>query len=139
MIRMSSALLCLLPVALLSSCTLETFDMEACDLDDSIGFKIFPINGWHREYDPRPSDLFVQVADGQPYDQAVVWATRLRYDDFGKRTPRKLIAYGERLLGWEVQQPPKPLSKGIRYRVHVSDGGHNGNAEFEIGKALPVC
>ena len=139
MVRLSSALLPLLAAASLSSCTLESFEVGACQLGDTIGFKIVPIDGWLRDYQPRPDELYVRVADSRSYEEAVVWATGLSYDDFDKRTPRKIIAYGQQIPGWEVQQPPKPLSEGVRYSLSISDGGHHGWAEFEAGKPLPAC
>lgn len=139
MVRLTSALFSLLAVTSLSSCTLESFDVEACELGDTIGFKIDPIDGWLRDYQPRPAELYVRVADSGRYEDAVVWATRLSYEDFDKRTPRKVIAYGQQIVGWEVQQPPKPLSKGVRYSLSIADGGHQGWAKFELGKPLPAC
>ena len=139
MVRLSYPLLSLLLAASLSSCTLESFQVEACQLGDSLGFKVVPIEGWLRDYQPRPNDLSVRTADNRSYEEAVVWATSLSYDDFDKRTPRKIIPYGQQIAGWEVQQYPKPLREGVRYSLSVSDGGHNGWAEFEVGKQLPAC
>lgn len=139
MVRLSSALLSLLAVASLSSCTLENFEVGACQLGDAVGFKIVPIDGWLRDYQPRPNELYVRVADGRSYEEAVVWATGLTYDDFDKRTPRKIIAYGQQISGWEVQQPPKTLSEGVRHSLSISDGGHHGRVEFEVGEQLPAC
>jgi hypothetical protein len=129
----------LLAAASLSGCTLESFEVGACQLGDAVGFKIAPINGWLRDYHPRPVELYVRVADSRSYEEAVVWATGLTYDDFDKRKPRKIIAYGQQISGWEVQQPPKPLSEGVRYSLNISDGGHHGRVEFEAGKTLPAC
>lgn len=139
MVRLPPATISLLAVASLSSCTLENLKVEACELDDTVGFRISPIDGWVRDYQPRPDELYVRVADGRRYENAVVWATRLNHDDFDKRASRTLIVYGQRILGWETQQQPKPLSRRVGYAVSISDGGHHGRAKFELGKPMPAC
>ena len=139
MVRLSYTLLSLLLAASLTSCTLESFEVEACQLDEDIGFKIAPIDGWLRDYQPRPHELHVRIADSRPYEEAVVWATSLSHVNFDSRIPRKIIPYGQQIAGWEVQRPPKPLSEGVRYSIWMSDGGHNGGVEFKVGKQLPVC
>lgn len=139
MFRLSSAMLSILAASSLSSCTLENFEVEVCQIGDAVGFKIVPIGGWLRDYQPRPHELYVRVADSRPYEEAVVWATGLASEHFDERLPRKIIAYGQQISGWDVQQPPEPLSERVRYSLRISDGGHHGNADFEFGKPLPAC
>ena len=139
MIRLSSTIFYSLAATSLCSCTLESFDVEVCQLGDAIGFKILPIDGLLRDYQPRPNEVYVRISNSQPYKEAVVWATRLSYDSFDNRTTREIIPYGQKISGWEVQHSPKPLSEGIRYYVSISDGGHDGLVHFEVGKQLPAC
>ncbi len=139
-----SALL-LLAIPPLGGCTLESFDVTACQAGETFGFAIAPIEGVFSDYQPRPSEIWIRSNDGSDYREAVVWAARLPYtvngdnSAYDTRPSRQLIVYGEQLPRWNVNHGPKPLADGQAYSAHFSDGGHNGSAEFEMGKPLPAC
>lgn len=144
MVRRVSWLLPAFAIASLNACTLESFEVVACERGETIGFRINPIDGWLRDYEPRPESIFVRTNDNRNYEDARVWETRLNYhgpndETFESRPARNLVLYGQKFDGWQLVQPPKPLSAGQAYRVFISDGGHNGWAEFEFGKPLPDC
>lgn len=131
-------------MASLSSCTLENFEVAPCKLGQTIGFRISPIDGWFHDYVPRPASIFVRSIDKRRYEDARVWETHLNYHGpgdkkFESRPTRRLITYGQNFVGWEVEQGPKSLLRGIKYVIRMSDDGHHGWAEFEMGTPLPVC
>lgn len=134
----------LLALVPLSACSLEGFAVEPCMAGDTIGFRIAAIDGWFRDYHPRPESLFVRVNDGRSYEEARVWAARLPFNGtedsaYGIRPPRSLIIYGEQLAGWEAEQPPEGLSQDQTYYVFISDGGHHGRAVFTLKEPWPAC
>ena len=139
MVRLSSALFSIFAASSLISCTLEDFEVEVCQIGDAVGFKIVPIDGWLRDYQPRPHELSVRVAGGRTYEESVMWAVGLASEDFDERPPRTIIAYGQQIPGWNVQQRLKPLSEGVRYSVSISDGGHRGYSDFQVGMSSPPC
>jgi len=143
--RSRPSLLLLLAILPLGSCSLESFNVTACQAGEAVGFAIAPIEGVFSDYQPRPSDIWIRSNDARAWDKAVVWAARLPYTSTGdnsaheERPSRKLIVYGEQMPRWNVEHGPKPLVQGQTYSAYFSDGGHNGWAEFEMGKPLPVC
>jgi hypothetical protein len=144
MVHLASRLLFILALASLSACTPEDFEVQPCRLGATIGFRISPIVGLFRDYQPRPSSVFVRIDDDRPFEEARVWQTSLKYfgpgdATFETRPDENLIAYGRRFSGWTIEWSPRPLVRGQMYLLHVSDGGHNGYANFEMGKSLPVC
>ena len=131
-------------LAVLSACTVESFKVAPCKLGETIGFRISPIDGWFRDYVPRPSRILVRSDDERPYEEARVWETHLAYHGPGDkayeaRPGQRLISYGQKFVGWELEQQPKALINGSKYVLHISDGGHDGWAEFDMGTAIPVC
>ncbi|MDN3645709.1 hypothetical protein QWY75_05755 [Pontixanthobacter aestiaquae] len=144
MMRLGSSLVLVLGTVSLNACTLESFEIEPCEQNGTVGFRIAPIDGWFSGYLPRPNDIFVRTSDGRSYEEARVWATRLNYNgpddkDFESRPAQTMVLYGQKFHGWELEQPPKPMSHGLNYSVHISDGGHNGHAKFRFGEPLPDC
>lgn len=144
MARLPLWLFPIVAVAPLCACTLEHFEVEPCKAGRATGFRINPIDGWFRNYQPRPDRVLVQTDDDRHYKDRRVWETELIYSGPGDKTfetrpSRTLITYGEKFGGWKIEQPPKPLSEGVSYRVWIDDSGHSGTAVFEAGEPLPAC
>lgn len=132
-------------LAPLNGCTPERFDVAACSLNGKLAFHIEEIDGWFRDYQPRPSSVSV-VAEG--YGPASTWpgawAAELKYygerdSNYERRPARKLIAYGQALPGWQVAQRAKPLEPGTAYWFSVKDNGHRGVTGFVPGTSLKPC
>jgi hypothetical protein len=128
----------------LNSCTLEGFDIVPCSLGDALAFRIKPIRGWFSDYQLRPNSILVLTRAGPQSKYPGVWGTDLKYysnrdNGFDRRPARTVIAYGERIIGWDVDQAPQPLQKGRKYGVSMQDGGHSGWADFVVGESLPAC
>ena len=138
-------------LALLSGCTLESFDVTPCLSNDKLAFRIYKINGWFSDYEPRPTNVLVlEEYQGKDFANAPtpfrwpgMWSAELRYYGDGRasdrRFPRRLIIYGQRLAGWATEQRAKPLVRGKSYRVMIGDGGHHGESKFTAGAPLTAC
>ena len=141
--RLAFRLMLLLPLTL-SGCSLEPFEIQPCELGGSLGFRIEEIDGWFSDYQPRPVSVLIRADDNLSYREPPLWETHLKYFGpgdriFESRPARKLITYGQRFPGWTLDQAPRALMSGQKYWVHISDGGHDGDATFEVGKTLPAC
>ena len=142
--RAATSPLFLLAILPLGGCTLESFEVTPCQAGETVGFAIAPIEGLFSDYQPRPSDISLRGDDERGWDEAAMWSAHMPMKgpedaNYRNRPSHRVIKYGQPLAGWETERPAKPLEQGQTYRVHISDGGHNGRAEFEMGKPLPAC
>lgn len=129
---------------LLPGCTPEGFNVAPCMMGGQLAFRIYPIDGWFRDYVPRPSSVVVSKVGGTRTWPGM-WSAEATFNGDKRAFSRKLIvgnvlAYGQRLPGWDVTRPAKALSRGHKYSVLVADPkGHGGSAEFTAGEPLPLC
>lgn len=119
--------------AILSGCQPEGFDVTPCSANGSLAFRVHEISGWLRDYQPRPGLILVRAWEKGP----VAWSVRV--NSLEKRPERKIILYGQRLPGWEVERPPHQLRPGLTYHIYITDGGRTGNADFIADAPLPRC
>lgn len=55
-------------------------------------------------------------------------------------TPRSVIAYGEKIPGWDADHDARKLNLGVEYVVEVATtDGRTGKDRFTFGWALPDC
>ena len=144
-VRRIAALASIALLAPLNGCTPEGFDVAPCSLNGKLAFHIQEIDGWFRDYQPRPSSVIV-LAEGYGPDSTWpgMWAAELKYygerhSQYERRPARKLIAYGQPLPGWQVGQQAKPLERGTAYWFSVDDNGHRGATRFVPGQSLKPC
>ena len=142
--RPAPTLLLLLAFLPLGGCSLEGFDVTPCQAGETVGFAIAPIKGVFSDYQPRPSDISIRLKDDRSWEEAAVWSASFPYNGpedeaYESRPAHKLIVYGKPIAGWEATIHPKPLENGLSYAVKISDGGHHGWLDFEMGKPLPAC
>lgn len=130
--------------ALLTGCTPEGFDVAPCSLGGQLAFRIYPIDGWFRDYVPRPSSVMVGSGDGT-HEWPGMWSAEAKFYGDEETFSKKLIVgqvlvYGQRLPGWEVSQPAKALQHGHKHWISMDDPkGHGGWAEFTAGEPLRTC
>jgi hypothetical protein len=145
---MKIAALTILPAmaaaTILGGCSPEGFDVEPCVSASTIGFRIKDIDGWFRNYKPRPSKVLVKRAEGPGSAYPGVWSTMLEYRSdrdtgYDNRPSRALILYGQKMHGWSIDKAPETLRMGERYEVTIGDGGRMGWTRFVVGAALPTC
>ena len=128
----------------LSGCTLESFEVEPCSSNGTVGFRIHKIDGWFRDYQPRPHRVLVRTRSGPGSAYPGVWSTDLKYysdrdNGFDTRRARTHILYGQPIAGWDIDKAPQRLVHGAIYGVVIDDGGHGGWATFVAGTRLPRC
>ena len=133
-----------LSVIPLSGCSLERFQIQPCQLNDKLAFRIEAIEGRFSSYQPRPHSVDVAAIDGPNSEYPGLWSTDLKYysdrdNGYESRPERKLVIYGQTIHGWDVNGPPKSLKPGTKYYVTMSDGGHDGWGYFEAGNVTEVC
>ena len=141
----ASWLLSTLAILQLTACAPPDFGVKPCELGDRIGFKIIPLDGWFRDYVPRPHSISVWAVSKQSYEEVLMWEAEMSYNDIydreydDARPRRQLIVYGQNIAGWKLLFPPIKLSLRQTYKVRIEDGFYSGQADFELGKPMPVC
>ena len=118
---------------MLTGCQLEDFQVTPCSANGRLAFRIHEISGRLRDYRPRPGLIVVHAYE--PGHAA--WS--VRENTLAERPARKVILYGQKMSGWEVEQPPHVLRPGMKYHIYITDGGHAGNADFVANEPLPNC
>lgn len=98
-----------------------------------LAFRIHEISGWLGEYQLRPGLILVRATEPGP----PAWGVRV--NRLEERPSRKVILYGQRLPGWDVEMPPQVLRPGMKYHIYITDGGRSGGAEFVAEEPLPDC
>ena len=120
------------------------FKVDPCTKNGVLGFGINGIDGWFRDYKPRPDDVSVTSPDAPHFLESVYWSTTLeqrsnRDNDLDLRPARGLVFYGQRFAGWDISTPAGALSRGKPYYVNIAAGRRMGRAGFIAGAPQPAC
>ena len=136
---MRFATICAFSVSL-AACSPEGFEVSACSSEGRLAFRIYEIDGWLWDYQPRPSWVLVRETQLQSGSARAMWNVRINdLEKFGKRPSRKIVLYGQHMPEWEVDVAPHQLRPGTEYFVHIADTGRSGETHIVAGERLPTC
>ena len=124
---------------LLTSCSPSPIEIYACLLGKNLAFHVENTRGWFSDSVARPWSVSVFE-----YRTKLAWETKVPFGLADNREhtyqpQRSIIRYGDRYVGWEIQQEAQPLIRGKNYIVTIWSDGGKGHLDMIYGTELPSC